>query len=362
METLGYGVIGLGRIGARHIRAISRLPQGRLVAVADTNAEKAHATAAEQPESCTAYQDHREMLEDEDIDVAVVLVPTHLHRDVSVDAMDAGKHVICEKAMAPSVRECMDMIEARDRNGVKLMIAHSTRFRAPFVVARELIEDGAIGEVIGTDGHFCARATQEDDVPGDFWRFKEGAAGHGYVINFGCHHIDAVRAMTGAEPISVSGHVGNRFSEGVIPEDHYTITALCDNDMTISIAQYGSLERYTMRSAGHAIFGTHGMIEAYWRPGRVILIQPDREPQEVEVPEETGDTDPWVIEHRGFHHSIVEDTVEPVTGEDAMRNIEWAIAGYLSSERRCWVDIPLSEEDCECRGPSLLETLPPAVP
>ncbi len=357
---LGYGVIGLGRISARHIEAIDGLGGGRLAAVADTDIDKANEVASGHETAPAAYQDYGDLLADDGVDVAVVLVPTHLHRDVSVAAMEAGKHVICEKAMAPSVRECMDMIEARDRNGVKLMIAHSTRFRAPFMTARRVIEDGEIGEVIGLDAHFTASATQADQVPKDFWRFKTGAAGHGYVVNFGCHYIDTSRAMTGADPVSVSGHVGNRFSRGVIPEDHYSITALCETGITISIAQYGTLESYPLRTSGYSIFGSHGMIEAYWRPDRLVLTRAGEEPREVEIDPALYEGGAWVREHEGFHRCIVEDTEEPVTGEDAMRNIEWAIAAYLSSQRGCRVDLPLCEEDCAWCGPCLDETLPPA--
>ncbi|MGM0492680.1 MAG: Gfo/Idh/MocA family protein [Armatimonadota bacterium] len=354
---LGYGVIGLGRISARHIEAIDRLDAGTVTAVADTNIEKAEATASEHPDAPTAYADYHELLADDSVDVAVVLVPTHLHRDVSVAAMDAGKHVICEKAMAPSVRDCLDMIEARDRNGVKLMIGHSTRFRAPFITARALIEDGAIGEPLGIDGHFVAGATQRENVPKDFWRFKEGAAGHGYVVNFGCHYIDTSRALLGVDPVSVSGHVGNRFSRGVIPEDHYVITALCEDEKTISLAQYGTLESYRVPTNGYAIFGTEGLLEAYWRPDRLVLSQAGRETREIEIDQSLYEAGAWGREHDGFYACIVNDTEEPVTGEDAMRNIEWATAAYLSSERRCWVDLPLCEEDCEYCGPCLTETL-----
>ena len=357
---LGYGVIGLGRICARHIEAIDRLEGGRVAALADTNVEKAQRLAAEHADSPAVYSDYHDLLADANVDVAVVLVPTHLHRDVSVAAMDAGKHVLCEKAMAPSVRQCMDMIEARDRNGVKLMIGHSTRFRAPFITARKLIEDGAIGEPLGIDGHFVAGATQPGNVPQDFWRFKAGAAGHGYVVNFGCHYIDTSRMVLGADPVSVSGHVGNRFSQGVIPEDHYVITALCEGDKTISLAQYGTLESYRVPTNGYAIFGTEGLIEAYWRPDRLLLSAAGEETRPIEVDPALHEAGAWGREHDGFYACIVDDTEEPVTGEDAMRNIEWATAAYLSSERRCWVDLPLCEEDCEYCGPCLEETLPPA--
>ncbi len=357
---LGYGIIGLGRISGRHLDAIERLKGARIVAVADADEEKAQAVAAMREGRVRAHVDYHDLLADEGVDVAVVLVPTHLHREVAVAAMDAGKHVICEKAMAPSVADCLAMIEARDRNGVKLMIAHSTRFQPQFITARRLIEDGAIGEVLGCDAHFTADATQPDQVPRDFWRFKAGAAGHGYVVNFGCHYIDTARAMTGADPIAVLGHVGNRFSEGVIPEDHYAITAVCEDDVTITISQYGTLERYRTPTNGYVVFGSIGAIEAFDSTSRRVLLVTEDKVREVPVEQELLGETAWDRQHRGFYHSIIEDTPEPVTGEDAMKNIEWAIAGYLSSRRGCRVDLPLSEEDRTYCGPRLERTLPPA--
>ncbi|NLO05128.1 MAG: Gfo/Idh/MocA family oxidoreductase [candidate division WS1 bacterium] len=359
MQQLNYGVIGLGRISSRHIAAIDRLGDaGRLVAVADANLDKAQQAAAQHPARPAPYADYRELLEDEAVDVAVVLVPTHLHRDVSVAAMDAGKHVICEKAMAPSVAECREMIAARDRNAVKLMIAHSTRFQPKPMMARRLVEEGLIGTVTGCMAHFVAEATQPEGVPNDFWRFKSGAAGHGYVVNFGCHYIDTARYITGADLVSVSAHIGNRFSRGVIPEDHYVITADCDPDATITIAQYGSLARHGVPSSGYVIFGSEGCIEA---TGHGLLLSVAGEQQrEIEIDQAMADGDAWDREHTGFHASIMGDTPEPVTAEDAMRNIEWAMAAYLSSERGCRVDLPLCEGDCAYRGPCLEETLPVA--
>ncbi|MGD9494963.1 MAG: Gfo/Idh/MocA family protein [Armatimonadota bacterium] len=356
MGALGYGVIGLGRISSRHLDAIERLEGARVVAVADANAEKVRQTAERR--GVRPYADYRALLADPEVDVAVVLVPTHLHAEVSVAAMDAGRHVMCEKAMAPSVADCQAMIAARERNQVKLMIAHSTRFQPQPLTARALIEDGAIGQVIGCDAHFTADATQANAVPRDFWRFKAGAAGHGYVVNFGCHYIDTARFMTGADPVAVFAHVGNRFSRGVIPEDHYAITALCDPDLTITIAQYGTLEHYGVRSAGYVIFGTAGALELTGHAPGVLVSAAGAEPHEVAPEPALLGESAWDREHRGFLRSIIDDAPEPVTGEDAMRNIEWASAAYLSSERGCRITLPLSEEDCAYCGPRLEETLP----
>ena len=358
--TLGYGVIGLGRISGRHIDSVERLEGGRVVGVADANEEKAQHVAAAREGEISAYADHRALLADADVDVAVVLVPTHLHREVSVAAMDAGKHVICEKAMAPSVADCMAMIEARDRNAVKLMIAHSTRFQPQSLTARRLVEERAIGQVVACDAHFTAGATQPGEVPQDFWRFKAGAAGHGYVVNFGCHYIDTARYMSGGDPVAVSGHVGNRFSQGVIPEDHYVITALCEPDLSITIAQYGTLANYRTPSSGYVVFGTIGMIEATGHAGGVLLAAGGEEMREVSADPSLLQETAWDREHRGFYRSVIDDTPEPVTGEDAMRNIEWATAAYLSSERGCRMDLPLSADDQAHAGPHLDETLSPA--
>ncbi len=357
---LGYGVIGLGRISARHLDAIERLDGGRVVAVADANEEKAREVAATRPGEISAYADYRELLADPNVAVAVVLVPTHLHCEVSVAAMDAGKHVMCEKAMAPGVADCLAMIEARDRNAVKLMIAHSTRFQPQSLTARRLVEEGAIGRVIACDAHFTAGATQPGEVPPDFWRFKAGAAGHGYVVNFGCHYIDTARYMTGGDPVTVTGQVGNRFSQGIIPEDHYVITAQCEPDLTITIAQYGTLATYRTPSSGYVIFGTTGMIEATGHVSGVLLATADEEPHAIAPEPHLLEHTAWDRQHQGFYRSIMDDAPEPVTGEDAMKNIEWAAAAYLSSQRGHRIDLPLSEEDRAYRGPRLEETLPPA--
>lgn len=355
---LGYGVIGLGRISARHIDAIERVAGGRVVAVADANLDKARAVAEARAGEISPYADYQGLLADERVDVAVVLVPTHLHAEVSIAAMDSGRHVICEKAMAPSVAECQAMIAARDRNGVKLMIAHSTRFQPAQLTARRLVEAGAVGAVIACDAHFTADATQEGQVPRDFWRFKAGAAGHGYVVNFGCHYIDAARAMTGADPVAVQAFVGNRFSRGVIPEDHYAITARCDTGALITITQHGYLERYGVRSNGYVIFGTTGALEITGHCAGVLVQAAGAEPREVAPDPALRGESAWDREHQGFFACIRDDTPEPVTGEDAMRNIEWASAAYLSSERGCRIDLPLTGDDLAYRGPMLEVTLP----
>jgi len=358
VDQLGYGVIGLGRVSARHVTAVTAMNGTRLAAVADANEDKAREVAGQHPDNPAALGDWRELVTRDDVDVVVVCVPTQFHRDVAVAAAGAGKHVLCEKPMAPSPAHCREMIAARDSAGIKLMVGQSTRFQPAYAMARRLVERGDIGQPVAAQAQFVVGATQPDGVPQDFWRFKAGAMGHGYVLNFGCHYIDTARAIVGADPVSVTARVGNRFSEGIIPEDHFVILAQCAPDIDITVSVYGVPEAAPACSSGYSIFGTEGGIEARTPGAPPRLCRTGQEPVAVQIDEDLLQGDAWERYHRAFAASIRDDTPEPVTGEDGMLNVEWGLAGYLAGERRCWVDLPLCSEDCEFCGPCLDETIP----
>ncbi len=360
MSELGYAVAGLGRIAARHMSAVDEMEGARLVAVADVNIEKARDVAANHPGSPAAHADWRELVADDDVDVLMVCVPTQLHAEVAVAAMDAGKRVLCEKPMAPSARQCREMIAARDRSGVKLMIGQSTRFQPAYAMAARLVERGEIGTPVAAQAQFAVSATQPDDVPADFWRFKAGATGHGYVLNFGCHYIDTARAIVGADPVSVTARVGNRFSEGVIPEDHCVVLARCEPDVDITVSIYGVPGAAASCGSGYTILGTDGVIEARSQAAPLQLCRAGESPVAVEIDDDLRGASAWQRYHRLFRDCILNDTREPVTGEDGMLNVEWGLAAYLASEQRRCIDLPLADEHADFCGPRLDGTIPPA--
>ena len=357
METLRYGVIGCGRVSARHIQCADEMGGTVLAALADPNTEKAESFAQKSPSNPRVYADYRQMLADDVVDVVVVCVPTQMHAEVTVAAAEAGKHIYCEKAMAPTLAACRAMIRAADDAGVKLNIGQSTRFQTPFVQARRVIEAGRIGEVIAVDGAFPGTATTPEGVPADFWRFKAGAQGHGYVVNFGCHYVDAARYICGDDPAQVSAFISNRFSAGQIPEDQFVITAVCHTGPIITIGMYCAPTYTPTRTNGFVIYGTEGVLEAYWRPGGVTLTVGKEEPQPVAIDEDLT-VDPWLRFHRQFRDCILEDTAPPVSGRDGMLNVEWALAAYLAHERRAWMDLPLGPEFYEYGGPKLYAEVP----
>jgi len=337
--------------------AAEQIDGAQLVAVADANLEKAREIAGQRESKPKAYQDYHDLLADGKVDVAVVCVPTQLHAEATIAAADAGKHIYCEKAMASTLKECRDMIAAADDSNIKLTIGQSTRFHGAFQQARRLIEAGQIGEVISVDGAFPTGATLAENVPPDFWRFKAGAQGHGYVVNFGCHYIDTARYICGQDPRHVSAFIANRYSAGQIPEDQFVITCVCDGQAIITIGLYGAPVYTNAPNTGFTVYGSEGVLEAYYRPDGLTLKRGSEEATPIEIDADLRGTDPWLRFHTAFRRCIEEDAAPPVTGRDGMLNLEWAMAAYLANERRAWMDLPLGPEFYEYGGPKLYETV-----
>lgn len=357
MDEFGYGLVACGRIVASHIDAIAETDGARVVALADTTPEKAARACERCGDDVAVYSDYRDLLADRAVEVVVVMVPTQMHPEVTAAALEAGKHVYCEKAMAASIAGCREMIAARDRSGKLLMVGQSTRFRAPFAMARRLIDAGEVGEIVAIDGAFTGPANTPEQGATDSWRYCSDSAGNGHVINFGCHYIDTARFLCGEDPVSVSATVRNRFSPGMIQEDQFCVVAECDGGALITISMYCSPEPVAPKHEGLTVYGTGGVIEALWRPDRVVLRRQGEGAQEVPIDEDLRENY-WVRIHRQFRHAIEEGGPAPVTAEDAMQNVQWGLAAYLASERREWVDLPLPEERAEYSGPRLDRTHP----
>lgn len=357
MTELGYGLIACGRVSSAHIDAIARTGGARVVAVADPNAEKAARARERAGGDAAVYADYRDLLDDPNVDVAVVMVPTQMHPEVTVAALEAGKHVYCEKAMAASVGGCREMMAARDRTGMLLTVGQSTRFRPPFAMARRLIERGEVGQVVAVDAAFIAEANTPERGATDSWRYCAASAGNGHIINFGCHYIDTARFLCGEDPASVCATVRNRFSGGMIQEDQFSVVAECDGGALITIAMYCTPEPVGSIDEGFMIIGTEGAIAARWRPDSVVLRRGTSAAEAVEIDADLRENQ-FARLHRAFRRAIEERGPAPVSGEDAMRNVQWGLAAYLSSERRAWVELPLPEELADYAGPRLERTIP----
>ena len=144
-STIGIGIIGAGFMGMLHARALSQLADVRVLAASDPALKKAP-QLPHQSEPIQLYPDHRKLLENPDIQAVVIATPEPLHRQAVEDAAAAGKHILLEKPVATTLEDADAIIEAADKHGVKLMMAHLLRYDVRYAQIKSAVEEGVIGK------------------------------------------------------------------------------------------------------------------------------------------------------------------------------------------------------------------------
>ena len=159
MSKLKVGIIGCGGIAnGKHLPALKKNPDVELVAFCDIRLERAEKAAKEYgTPDAKVYEDYKELLADKAIDVVHVLTPNKEHSFITVDALHAGKHVMCEKPMAKTYAEAKAMVEAAQETGKILSIGYQNRCTAAALQAKKLVEGGELGEIYYAKAHAIRR-------------------------------------------------------------------------------------------------------------------------------------------------------------------------------------------------------------
>jgi UDP-N-acetylglucosamine 3-dehydrogenase len=188
-------VIGVGSMGRNHARVYSQLDKVKLVAVADCKTEIAEAVSGQY--RARAYQDHSQLLKNERPDAVSIAVPTALHEQIAVEALEAGAHVLVEKPIAATLDGGKRMIEAAAYHHRRLMVGHIVRFNPAIQTLQRKLQAGELGRlyqiVCRRIGPFPARIR---DV--------------GVVVDLATHDIDLMRYLTGNDPVRVFAETERR--------------------------------------------------------------------------------------------------------------------------------------------------------
>lgn len=204
---LGVGILGAGYFGAFHARAIATLPDLRLVAACAEELTLAEAFAAEH--GGKPYGDWRAMLGDASVDVVSITAPHHLHCELAIAALQAGKHVFLEKPMAVSVAECSRIIAAAEASRRKLMVGQIMHFVLPCIVAREILDRGELGKPI-TGSSSLQKIWMEPNRRG--WHLDPSTGG-GMLMTAGIHGLDQLVWLMNGRVSSVSAAVSTSFHD-----------------------------------------------------------------------------------------------------------------------------------------------------
>jgi predicted dehydrogenase len=207
MRTVKIGIIGAGGICQTHLRALQSVEGTEVIAICDIVPERADATAKKFGIPNVFY-DHRKMLEMDEIEAVSVLTYNQAHCGPTVDALRAGKHVLCEKPMAATLVDAAAMTKASHETDKILMIALKTRYSPHMIKAKKIAMSGALGDIYYSEAVACRRCGIPGWNNGSFMR-KE-TAGIGAVADIGVYSLDAALFVMGhPKPIAVSGIANN---------------------------------------------------------------------------------------------------------------------------------------------------------
>jgi 2-desacetyl-2-hydroxyethyl bacteriochlorophyllide A dehydrogenase len=221
-RRLRFGLIGCGEIAAESAAAIRASSNATISYAADPDLALAESLAA--ATGARAASSNDELLGSAEVDAVLVSTPHHLHAPLAIMAMEAGKHVVVEKPMATSVADCDRMIAAAGRAGVLLSVCYCHRFDPRVQRAKQLLEAGAIGELLGTRivfGQYRGPDYWERGLSGrtvSDWRAHRATAGGGVLIMNACHLLDYVCWLAASEVLEVTAETAG-FAAGIEVED-----------------------------------------------------------------------------------------------------------------------------------------------
>jgi predicted dehydrogenase len=216
LSKVNVGMIGCGGIAmGKHLPALAKIPEAQVVAFFDVAPDRAHEAKEKYgtPDART-YLEVNDLLNDPDVHVVHVCTPNDTHAEISIAALEAGKHVMCEKPMAKTAEGARKMVETAERTGRKLSIAYQNRHRADSLWLHKACRAGELGEIYFAKAHAIRRRA----VPtwGAFLDVEK--QGGGALIDIGTHALDlTLWMMDNYEPKTVLGtsyrKLGERGSE-----------------------------------------------------------------------------------------------------------------------------------------------------
>ena len=203
-DILRIGIIGCGGIAnGKHMPALKKQKDGQMVAFCDIIEERAVKAAKDYgtPDAKT-YTDYKELLEDKTIDVVHVCTPNKEHSFITIDALEAGKHVMCEKPMAKTYAEAKAMLDAAKRTGKKLTIGYQNRHTPQALYVKQACDEGVLGDIYYAN----AIALRRRAVPTWGVFLNEDEQGGGPLIDIGTHALDlTLWCMNNYKPKMVVG-------------------------------------------------------------------------------------------------------------------------------------------------------------
>ena len=342
---INVGILGCGKIAqVRHIPEYAENPDVKLAAFYNPSRKRAEEQAEKY--GGKVYDTAEELLADRSIDAVSICAANYAHAELSIKAMEAGKHVLCEKPMATTLADCEAMVECAKRTGKFLMIGHNQRLAKAHVEAKRLIDQGLIGDIITfrtTFGH-GGPETWAINPGKNVWFFDKKKAAMGAMADLGVHKTDLIQFLTGQRVVRTTARLVTLDKRG---EDGELIgvddNAVCIYEM--SGGAFGTMTAswtyYSAEDNSTVLYGTKGIMRIYDDPNHSIVVKlSDGEEQVYDVEQiqtndnqtKSGVIDLWV-------ECLKNNTPPEISGESALYAMRAVFASIESSQTGRAVEI-----------------------
>ncbi|NQX70440.1 Gfo/Idh/MocA family oxidoreductase [Paenibacillus alba] len=325
-------VLGCGGLGRVHASIYAKMKDVELTGVCDLQLQLAHDLS--EITGAPAYLSFEQMLEQAEFDVISIAVPSFLHKEYTIKAAKAGKHVICEKPIALHLEDAEEMIRCCEENGVRLFVGHVVRFFPDYVNMKRSLDEGKIGKAC------VAHASRIGSHPGDTkaW-FKDFDQSGGVIVDLMIHDLDFLRWTLG-EVTTVYGlnHCNDQL-------DYALVTLQFASGAVANVeANWGFPGPFQTKAE---IAGNAGIVIANSLNSSSLKIQkaPSASAASafVTIPESPGFQSPYELELQHFITSILTGSEAIVTARDAYKALELALAAIESVQTGKAVHLPLTK-------------------
>jgi predicted dehydrogenase len=331
-DEIVWGILGTAKINDKVVVPTHNAPKCRVKGIASRSHEKAREAAARYG-LAVAYDGYEALLADPEIDAVYIPLPNHLHVEWTIRAVEAGKHVLCEKPIGLDAQQVERLIAARDRSGRYIQEAFMVRTHPQWLKVRSLIDEGAIGELRAVTGAFTYHNTNALNI-----RNKKELGGGG-LLDIGCYPITTSRFTLGREPTRVVALI----EQDPVFEVDRLGSVLMDFDGVQASFFYSTQIYPYQRMQFH---GTKGRIEVEIpfnapndRPARVLLSEHSSEGVATDRWLELPVCDQYGVAAATFAEAILSGNAQAIPLEDARANMRVIDAVFRSARSGAWEKI-----------------------
>lgn len=341
--TFKIGVIGAGAIARRrHLPEIENNPQAEVGAICDSTLERASELTAIY--GGKAYSDYRQLLAQKDLDAVIVCATNTTHAEMTIAALDTGKHVLCEKPMATTLVDARAMIAAAEKTGRMLMIAHNQRLAPACQKAREIIRSGKLGRVLSFRTVFGHPGSEFWAIDGaSTWFYNRQITGFGVMGDLGIHKIDLVHWILGqdfTEAAALTGTLNKRNALGELIDVEDNAVCLLKTDQGV-IGSATVSWTYQKEDNSTTFYCEKGVLSIYAHPEYQLTVDYSNDEGEYhrvgEIPTNVKQVKSGIIDL--FVECLTSGKKPEISGEEGYKALKTVLACLEASETHKTISI-----------------------